>query len=798
MLVFTFILASSASAAPLAQTAAYILVIDHSLSMTENDPKNIRLDAATLVVDAARPADWIGVVVFAKESRLLIPLRQVNDQQKGEISQQIHSRPGVNPRGTDIIAALESAEPLVKECLVKGIKPTVILLTDGKMEAFDDRWEAKYRDAKGSLKVALSSVVADKVAVQCVALSKEADTAFLRGIAATTGGGYFPANSGDDLLPVYLQILGAGKGMACSESEQFYVWAGASEVNLVLFKNEPSSKIGSITAENAPLSANDQGTYWPRTRPKFYEFVRVLSPRSGNWKLTVDRRSARDKTHIYVLQSLPFDFRIVAPVGGKEIAGTPVRFASELVSRDGGRLAATDPLLSQTGVKVELTGPDGKTDAFDLPRQDDLFATNRTLARAGDFLADFVASFHPPGGNDWTLKVRRIFRTGPPDFEVVVAAPPAGATLTNPFTPLVVRCGFRKLDALSSLNAPPPDTMLRAEITSNGVPVGQFQTWPASDDSPKPVLDGRDTILEPGTYRLIITARHPECTVKPAEQDFRVGEWPEPSDVNVNGRVVRLPDSPEPLVGRKPHFRASLRGGPEQPVEVGDMLNNMWRLEGVKFALELKDRQGTTGFDAGTQVTNSAGAPSTAFDFESPPIRVSGRNEVGGQAHLRLGLVVGGKQRIVREVMQSVPWLSVEVAPLEEVQVAPARLSFASTLVIGKKVGSGWLTVTNAGEKPVEMLAQVGDFKCQDATIPRVFVSVEKEGAGEAATADLKLGVGASAKLRVSIEIVADGGDFRETLPPGTYETTLLLKPRSSGTASRLREIQVPVAVDRK
>jgi len=45
-----------------------------------------------------------------------------------------------------------------------------------------------------------------------------------------------------------------------------------------------------------------------RIHTQFYEFVRALSPRPGSWQMSIERHGNRDKTHIYVLQSLPFGF----------------------------------------------------------------------------------------------------------------------------------------------------------------------------------------------------------------------------------------------------------------------------------------------------------------------------------------------------------------------------------------------------------------------------------------------------------------------------------------------------------
>jgi Ca-activated chloride channel family protein len=204
-----------------------VLSIDISASMLARDLKPNRLEALKEVAAEfikGRPADRIGLVVYAGESFTLTPvtsdksivLRALEDLEYNTVLES----------GTAIGMGLATAVNRLKESTAKS--KVIILLTDGvNNSGFIDpkiaselayEYEIKtYTIGMGSNGMALSPIRISNGQFQYGMAQVEIDEELLKGIAQTTGGKYFRATNNEKLEEIYEEIDSLEK----SEVEEF-------------------------------------------------------------------------------------------------------------------------------------------------------------------------------------------------------------------------------------------------------------------------------------------------------------------------------------------------------------------------------------------------------------------------------------------------------------------------------------------------------------------------------------------------------------------------------------------------
>ncbi|MDR1187447.1 MAG: VWA domain-containing protein [Bifidobacteriaceae bacterium] len=159
-----------------------MLVLDSSGSMLDNDPGRLRVTAASLLIDALKDGDRVGVVDFDQTARLLQPLSDDFQAAKSALA-----RVRANG-GTNLSAPMSLALSRLDSIDWKGSKRAIVLLTDGV----------------GSYDKVLTQWAKERgIVVYTVGLGRATDEALLDEIASQTGGKFFLADSADDLVGIF-------------------------------------------------------------------------------------------------------------------------------------------------------------------------------------------------------------------------------------------------------------------------------------------------------------------------------------------------------------------------------------------------------------------------------------------------------------------------------------------------------------------------------------------------------------------------------------------------------------------
>ncbi len=205
-----------------------VLSIDISASMLARDLSPNRLEALKEVAAEfikGRPADRIGLVVYAGESFTLTPVTSDKSIVLRALEDLAYNT--VLENGTAIGMGLATSVNRLKESTAKS--KVIILLTDGVNNAgfIDPKIASElateygiktYTIGVGSNGMALSPVrVSPNGQFQYGMAQVEIDEALLREIAQTTGGKYFRATNNEKLEEIYKEIDSLEK----SEVEEF-------------------------------------------------------------------------------------------------------------------------------------------------------------------------------------------------------------------------------------------------------------------------------------------------------------------------------------------------------------------------------------------------------------------------------------------------------------------------------------------------------------------------------------------------------------------------------------------------
>ena len=196
----------------------FVLVVDMSSSMWDNDPEDRRIKAVRLFTELLAREDRIAIVGFSAKSKLIADLTY-KDRLPTAVWDQLsnkHIRRSGDP--TDTTKGLKKAYEILDD------RPTdekqdrytaTILLTDGRPCPNDADFDREYDDINKQVKrfvaqgwpvytVGLCLYEDDD---QSVPLCLRCDTALLRKIAEGTGGLYSRARENTDLPDVYVDVL---------------------------------------------------------------------------------------------------------------------------------------------------------------------------------------------------------------------------------------------------------------------------------------------------------------------------------------------------------------------------------------------------------------------------------------------------------------------------------------------------------------------------------------------------------------------------------------------------------------
>lgn len=347
------------------QSISVVLFIDNSASMADTDPASLRFAAASQLVDLLEVGDEISVVLFADDSRVLVPLTKVTDAaSKESIKKQLS--PVAPAANTNMRAGLEAG---LAE-LEKGSNSIRfgIFLTDGELHPPDwPNLSAQQQEAERNAVFDLAAGFGEKQwKLFAVSLASAVDPAFLQKLAENGGGLYRQAPEARELTLVFQEIFAANKldvfevlfSNCLAPGEQRSVTFPVHQFvsTLSLFVTYPSDLRPTVTVagpDGKPASRTGGDTR--------YDAFNIEQPARGTWTVTI--AGAAEGESCLAISSTPRTLLEVVwlrPASSQRLdAGAPLEAAVRLTARDP-QTGEETPVDGAT-VAVTVTGPDGKS-----------------------------------------------------------------------------------------------------------------------------------------------------------------------------------------------------------------------------------------------------------------------------------------------------------------------------------------------------------------------------------------------------------------------------------------------------
>lgn len=331
------------------------LIIDSSGSMVNNDPTNLRIQAAKLFIDLVDNEDKIAIVDFDDSVRTWQSLINVggnreilkNAVNKVDSSGSTNIGGGLRYGYNELNGA--AADPLHKKA--------VILLTDGQHNTGTDP---------------LTVVPDYKMKgwpIYTIALSSAADKQLLKQISSDTNGQYYDVPESNALQDIYNRISLSIKGSSQLEIQKGQIsqgqtiaksmpidssikafnlvltWPG-SDLDLVLYYPD-GSKVP--INKSSPSGTADPGISY--INQSTYEIYKVLSPQTGTWRYDIIGVDVKNQEDYTLTLSAATTIRLNAVIDKQDYyPGEDVLITAEFADESGG--------ISSAQVNAKVTLPD--------------------------------------------------------------------------------------------------------------------------------------------------------------------------------------------------------------------------------------------------------------------------------------------------------------------------------------------------------------------------------------------------------------------------------------------------------
>jgi Mg-chelatase subunit ChlD len=274
------------------------LIIDCTGSMRENDPNNLRKQAAKLFIQQARIGDRIAVICFTTQAYIFADLTEIKSQEDRKTLEQAVDRIFSNG-STDLGKGLQAGYEVLAQDANQNLRKAAIFLTDGEQACGAN---CPYQDQH-------MQFAAKGWRVYTVGLGSDQDTALLRRIAQETGGKYYDSPTDSNLQDIYFDLAGRLTGQATlfqrivamitGKVEQIlHIIPGVPELNVsllwgnnlaaadVLAANNLDARLRLVDPNGNLIDINDPSIQ--HQKGSTYEYYRIPQPVAGEWTFEIE------------------------------------------------------------------------------------------------------------------------------------------------------------------------------------------------------------------------------------------------------------------------------------------------------------------------------------------------------------------------------------------------------------------------------------------------------------------------------------------------------------------------------
>lgn len=198
--------ASDTSASELQETLAVTLVIDNSGSMKKTDPQQLRQTAADIFIDLLGPEDYISVITFNTEQKVILPMQQIQNSSNKAGFKKLLSQNIEESGDTDYLGVLNEAGRQLDSMKKGNVRKVILFLTDGEPDP--DGSSVRNPDYMNSLWKSVSALALKKYSVYSVGFSEGVNPDVLKRISELTRGSLKITDDSSKIALSFFDILG--------------------------------------------------------------------------------------------------------------------------------------------------------------------------------------------------------------------------------------------------------------------------------------------------------------------------------------------------------------------------------------------------------------------------------------------------------------------------------------------------------------------------------------------------------------------------------------------------------------
>lgn len=261
-----------------------VLVLDASGSMLVTDPGRLREEGAKLFIQFLKPGDRLAIVSFSDAAQELRPLSEYNSDQGEQINKNI-AEVGNSGQFTDLSAGIRLAKDILEKSKREGASPTIILLSDGKMDPKPEAGSAQTLTSDLLNKI-LPDLKAEGIKIHTLAFSEQADKDLLAQIAVATEGTHYFTPDADKIHESYADLFVAVKKpqMLPLTSKGFKIDANIDEATFYVNAEEGAQvQVVSPTGKRFDATTKADNLKWFKGQK--FDVITVQKPEVGDWKI---------------------------------------------------------------------------------------------------------------------------------------------------------------------------------------------------------------------------------------------------------------------------------------------------------------------------------------------------------------------------------------------------------------------------------------------------------------------------------------------------------------------------------
>ena len=280
-------LAVAADAVDEDATSDMRVVIDISGSMKKNDPNNLRVPALRLITQLIPEGQQAGVWAFGKYVNMLVKQDKVDSAWKDNAYKAAKE---INSKGlyTNIENVLEKSTWDWKRTDAKKNR-SIIFLTDGVVDiSRNDSENAESRSR--ILNKILPRLKEAGVTVHTIALSDDADKAFLRQLSSMTGGWNEIAKDASQLERIFLKLFEKSVPVETLplKDNRVLVDDSIKELTLLIFKKEGTESATLVTPSGDKFTHKTEQKNLRWRHEKRYDLITIDEPAAGEWGVNAE------------------------------------------------------------------------------------------------------------------------------------------------------------------------------------------------------------------------------------------------------------------------------------------------------------------------------------------------------------------------------------------------------------------------------------------------------------------------------------------------------------------------------